>query len=206
VKNVTAATVQRIPLAFSDDEMTDEPHQSGFFSCMYCALRFGVRAIYTSSSENEFVGVETFSDTVPKARETHFDSAIGTAADVGCSRAPTCKNEASTKFAEDLEGTVRKSGDPTKNLSLIANREEILENRDRTPSVAAYNESFGMSFRGEMLSVSSEVVNTVGGVPKFSLLWTTPEYVDETGRDVQKKRLRLPDKTFAAKKHTFSSF
>jgi hypothetical protein len=45
-----------------------------------------------------------------------------------------------------------------------------------------------------MLSVKGEVVDTDGGVPQFSLLWTSPEFVDETGGDVLSKKLRLTDK------------
>jgi hypothetical protein len=64
---------------------------------------------------------------------------------------------------------VRKSSGLVENLSLIENREEIPEDKD-PPSVTAYNESFGTSFRGELFSVSGEVVDADDGVPKFSLL------------------------------------
>jgi hypothetical protein len=48
-----------------------------------------------------------------------------------------------------------------------------------------------------------EWVDTDDGVPKFSLLWTSPEFVDE---DAPKKKLRLTGKTpSTAEKHTSSS-
>jgi hypothetical protein len=47
------------------------------------------------------------------------------------------------------------------------------------------------------------VVDTDDGVLKFSLLWTSPEFVDEIGGDVPKKKLRLTGKTpSTAEKHT----
>jgi hypothetical protein len=50
------------------------------------------------------------------------------------------------------------------------------------------------------------VVDSDDGAPRLSLLWTSPEFVDETGEDVQTKKLRLTDKTpSAVKKHTSSS-
>jgi hypothetical protein len=94
--------------------MTNEPHQTGFSSCLCCALRFGVRCAYAPSSENEFVDVETFSDIVPEARETPVDSTVAAEAGAGCSQALVTNEEASPKFAEDLECTVSKGGDLVK--------------------------------------------------------------------------------------------
>jgi hypothetical protein len=114
MKKVVVVVVQRVPPAFSDDEMTNEPHQTGFSSCLCCALRFGVRCAYAPSSENEFVDVETFSDIVPEARETPVDSTVAAEAEAGCSQALVTNDEASPKFAEDLECTVSKGGDLVK--------------------------------------------------------------------------------------------
>jgi hypothetical protein len=55
------------------------------------------------------------------------------------------------------------------------------------------------------LSVSGEVIGADGVVPKFSLLWTSPEFVGEIGGDAP-KRLQLTGKTtYAVEKHTSSS-
>jgi hypothetical protein len=205
VKKDVAAIVQRVPPALSDDEMTDEPRQTSFSSFLCCALRFRVHRAYTLGSENEFVDVETFSDIVPEAQETPVDSAVAAKAEVGCSHAPVTNDEASLKFAKDLKRTVSKGGDLVENPSLIGNCEEIPKDQDPAPSVTAYNKSFGTSFRGELLSVSSEVVD-VHGVPKFSLLWKSPKFMGETGGETPKKKLRLTGKTIsAAEKQTSSS-
>jgi hypothetical protein len=66
---------------------------------------------------------------------------------------------------------------------LIESREELPEGQDPSPLVIAYNESFGTSFRGELLSVMGEVVDLDDDTPKFALLWTSPESVDETGEE-----------------------
>jgi hypothetical protein len=60
-----------------------------------CELRFRVRHAYTLGSENEFVDVETFSDIVPEA--------VPAEAEAGTSQALATNDEASPKFAEDLE-------------------------------------------------------------------------------------------------------
>jgi hypothetical protein len=69
VKKISVATVQRVPSAFSDDEMTEELRPTCFSSCLWCDLRFNVRRSYTTGSENEFVDVETFSDDVLEVQE-----------------------------------------------------------------------------------------------------------------------------------------
>jgi hypothetical protein len=52
-----------------------------------------------------------------------------------------------------------------------------------------------MSFRGELLSVMGEVVVSDDDAPKFALLWTSRESVDETGEELPKKRSRLTGET-----------
>jgi hypothetical protein len=50
------------------------------------------------------------------------------------------------------------------------------------------------------------VVDSDDGAPRFCLLWTSPEFVDETGGDAPKKKLRLSGKApSTAEKHTSSS-
>jgi hypothetical protein len=194
VKKVVAAVVQRVPSAFSDDEMSDEACPTGFSFCLWCDLRFNVRHGYTPGSENKFVDVETFSDIVPEVRETPVDPVNAADAEGGSSQAPISKDKASPEFTKDLERTVRKDGDMDENPLQIENREEIPEDQDPTPSIAAYNESFGTSFRGELLSVSGEVIVADGGVPEFCLLWKSPKLMGETGGDAPKKNLQLSGK------------
>jgi hypothetical protein len=77
VKKIAAATIQRVPSAFSNDEMTEEPPPIGFSSCLWCELRFGVHRGDSPVSKNEFVDVETFSDDVleVQAGPINFDVA-----------------------------------------------------------------------------------------------------------------------------------
>jgi hypothetical protein len=69
---------------------------------------------------------------------------------------------------------MQRSDDPVDNLPLVETREELPEGQDPSPSVAAYNESFSTSYRGELLSVSCETAIVDGGAPKLSLLWKSP--------------------------------
>jgi hypothetical protein len=103
VKKVVAAVV---PPAFSDNDMIDEPRQIGFSSCSWCNLRFDVRRGYTPNSENDFVDIETFSDTVLEARSVPFEPSIVASVDVGTSKTIVTNEEASLKFTEELEHTV----------------------------------------------------------------------------------------------------
>jgi hypothetical protein len=202
VKKIVVATVQRVPSAFSDDEMTDEPRPTGFSSCLWCDLRFGIHRGYSLGSENEFVDVDTFSDDVLEVQAAPIESVAAGDTETGPSQASAFKDRASPKFTKDLELTVQKYGDPVENPSLIERREELPEGQDPSPSVAAYNENFGTSFRGELLSVRGEVVDSDDGAPRLSLLWTSPEFMDETREDARTKKLRLTGKTPSAiKKH-----
>jgi hypothetical protein len=101
---------------------------------------------------------------------------------------------------------VQRSDDPVETLPLVETREELPEGQDPSPSVDAYNESFGTSFTGELLSVSDETTVADGGAPKLSLLWKSPKFMDETGGDVPTKKLRLSSKVICgADKQSFSS-
>jgi hypothetical protein len=80
------------------------------------------------------------------------------------------------------------------NLPLVETREELPEGQDPSPSVVAFNESFSMSFRGELLSVSCETDVADGGAPKLSLLWKSPKFMDDTGGDSPMKTLQLSSK------------
>jgi hypothetical protein len=89
------------------------------------------------------------------------------------------------------------------NPSLIESHEELPEGQDPSPSVIAFNESFGTSFRVELLSIKGEVVDSSDDTPKFALLWTSPEFVGETGEGVPKKKSRLIGETSSAiEKHS----
>jgi hypothetical protein len=98
-----------------------------------------------------------------------------------------------------------KSGGLLEDPSLVGTREVIPDEQDPNPSVTTYNESFGTSFRGEMLSVSREVIGADSGSTKFSLLWKSPKLVGETRGDAPKKKLRLTTKTIVTAEKQSSS-
>jgi hypothetical protein len=64
---------------------------------------------------------------------------------------------------------------------LLETREDLPEGQDPSPSVAAFNKSFGTSHRGELLSVSCEVARNRGGAPRILTLWKSSALIDETG-------------------------
>jgi hypothetical protein len=120
--------------------MIEEPRLIGFSSCLWCDLGFGVHHNYSLGSENEFDDVESFSEDVLEVRVAPVESAT--------SQAVASKDKASPKFTKDLELTVQRGDDPVENPYLIESHEELPEGQDPSPSVIAFNESFGTSFRG----------------------------------------------------------
>jgi hypothetical protein len=63
---------------------------------------------------------------------------------------------------------------------LLETREDLPEGQDPSSSVAAFNKSFGTSYRGELLSVGCEVARNKGGAPKILTLWKSSTLIDET--------------------------
>jgi hypothetical protein len=98
--------------------MIDEPRQTGFSSCLWCDLIFGVRRDYIQNSGNYFVDVETFSDTAPEARFVPVKPSTVASID-GTSKAVVADEEASPKFIEDLERTMSQSGILLEDPSLV---------------------------------------------------------------------------------------
>jgi hypothetical protein len=91
---------------------------------------------------------------------------------------------------------------------LIESREELPKGQDHSPPVIAFNEGFGTSFRGELLSIRGEVLDLgddAPKAPKFALLWTSPEFVGETGEGVPKKKSPLTGKKSSAVEKHFSA-
>jgi hypothetical protein len=107
VKKIVVATVQRVPSAFSDDEMTDKLRPTSFSCCLWCDLRLNVHRSCTPGSENEFVDVETFSDDVLEVQEAPTSSVAAVDAKANPSQASAPKDRASPKFNKDLERTVQ---------------------------------------------------------------------------------------------------
>jgi hypothetical protein len=64
---------------------------------------------------------------------------------------------------------------------LLETREDLPKGQDPSPSVAAFNKSFGTSHRGELLSLDCEVARNKGGEPRVLTLWKSSALIDETG-------------------------
>jgi hypothetical protein len=151
--------------------------------------------LYSPGSENELVDVESFSDGVVEIEKKAPADSVADLDAGGASPQPSSpKDKASPEFAEDLERTVQRSDGPTDDLPLVETHEKIPQDQDPSPSIAAFNESFGTSFRGELLSVSDETTSMDGGSTRLSLLWKSSKFMDDTGIDASLKMLRLSSK------------
>jgi hypothetical protein len=175
--------------------MIDEPHPKGSSSCLWCDLRFNIRRSYSPGSENELVDIESFSDDVTRDEKATTDSVVVSDAGGAAPQPSSPQDKDSPEFTRDLERTVQREEDPIENLPVVEMREELLEGQDPSPSIAAFNESFGTSYKGELLSVSHEMLVAGGGASKLLLLWNSSKFVDETGGEAPTQTLQLPDKT-----------
>jgi hypothetical protein len=97
--------------------------------------------------------------------------------------------EASSEFARELEMTIQNGEYLVQDVPLIKTREDLPEGQDPSPSVAAFNKSFGTSHRGELLSVGCEVARNKGGAPKILTLWKSSALIDETGEGSSEQSL-----------------
>jgi hypothetical protein len=59
--------------------------------------------------------------------------------------------------------------------------EDLPEGQDPSPSLAAFNKSFGTSYRGELLSVGYKATSIGDDTSKILTLWKSPTLVDEIG-------------------------
>jgi hypothetical protein len=78
---------------------------------------------------------------------------------------------------------------------LIEIREDLPEGQDPSPSVAAFNKSFGTSHRGELLSVGYKVVGIGDGASRVLTLWKSPTFTNETGDEASEQTLHLLGQT-----------
>jgi hypothetical protein len=177
VKKVVATEVCCVLAAF-DDEIFAEPSQKGFSSWAF--LRFNFHENYTSSSENEFVDIGSFSDVVTEVQK---EVVSATTAETPVAVVETVnpqsihpQEEASPEFTKELELTIHRGDDPIQDAPLLEIREDLPEGQDPSPSLAAFNKSFGTSYRGELLSVSYKAASVGDGT-----LWKSPTLVDEIG-------------------------
>jgi hypothetical protein len=109
-----------------------------------------------------------------------------------------------------LERIVQRKEDPIENHLVVETREELLD----SPSVAAFNESFGTSYRGELLSVSRKMA--VWEVVRLSFCycgirlnsWMTQDEIcsNEDASIAQQDSLRFGEATFFLFEENFYDF
>jgi hypothetical protein len=85
--------------------------------------------------------------------------------------------------------TIHKGENPIQDVPLIETREDLPEGQHPSPSVAAFNKSFGTSYRGELLSVGYDVASTGGGASRILTLWKSPTLINETGEGASEQTL-----------------
>jgi hypothetical protein len=196
VKKVVSSEVRWVPSAF-DDDLFVESSQKGFF--FWPLLRFNFHEHCPSDSKNEFVDIDYFSDAVPEVqKEVVSATAVEPPAatiDTIVSQPVRPQDEASPEFTKELELTIHRGENPVQDAPLVEIREDLSEGHTPSRSLAAFNKSFGMSYRGELLSVGCEAAGTGGGASTILTLWKSPTLVNETGEGASEQMSRLPGET-----------
>jgi hypothetical protein len=197
VRKVSSVGVRRVPSAFDDDAFEKADNRKGV--CFWPLFNF--RDNCPSGSENEFVDVDSFSDAAPEVRkevvpdaadEAIVEAEITTPAEAPAtaevpaadiSQAIRSRDEASPEFAKELELTIQRGGggNPTEHAPLVEVREVVPEDQTPSPSLAAFNKSFGTSHRGKLLSVGFETTGFGSKTSKILTLWKSSVTVDESG-------------------------
>jgi hypothetical protein len=176
MKKVVSAGVWQIPSA--------EPIQKGFSSWPF--LRFNFHEHCTPGSENEFVDIYCFSDVAAEAtKEAEIAAAVETTDPQPVHR----QDKASPEFTKEIEMTVHQGEDPAPDVPFVETRENLPEDQDPSPSVAAFNKNFGTSYRGEWLSVGYEVAGIRDGASKILTLWKSPTLINEIGEGASEQTL-----------------
>jgi hypothetical protein len=190
-KKVSSSGVRRVPSAFDDDILTKADSPKGVFLWPL----FNFRDICPAGSENEFVDIDSFSDVAPEVQQEASPAAAeksAVAAEVAAhTESPaaaetpaadvTAADQVSSDFARDLERTIQRDGHSSENIPLVEVREVVPEDQAPSPSLAAFNKSFGTSHRGKLLRVGFETIGVGGKTSKFLTLWKSSTIVDETG-------------------------
>jgi hypothetical protein len=147
-------------------------------------------------SKNEFIDVETFSDDVVEVQK-EVTKYVGAGDAGGAAPHSSAPHEASPKFSRELEMTVQKGENPIESFPFVETREDLPEGQDPSPSIAAFNKSFGTSHRGELLSVGCEMAIAGDGASKFLLLSNSSNFIDATGEEAPKQAPQLLSKTIS---------
>jgi hypothetical protein len=178
VKKITVAEVRCVPSAF-DEDIIVEPSHKGFVPFLWPDLRFNVHRHFTPCSKYEFMDIENFSDVVAEAPKEVITSAAATTVGVIDPHPSSHQDDASPEFIKKLEITVHKGEEPAHGVPLVETREDLPEDQHLSPSMIAFNKSFGTSHRGELLRVGYEKTDAIDGTSKLLSLWKSSKIVDE---------------------------
>jgi hypothetical protein len=171
VKKVVSSEVRRVPSAFDDNLFMEPASQKGSF--FWPLLRFNFQEHCPSGSENEFVDIVSFSDAAPEVQKEVIPDTVEppvTATDTAVPQSVHPHDEASPEFTKELELTIHRGEDPVQDAPLLEVREKVPEGQAPSPSLAAFNKSFGTSHRGELLSVGFEEASIGDGASKILTL------------------------------------
>jgi hypothetical protein len=134
------------------------------------------------------VDVETFLDDIADVQKGAIAPVAAVVADkVADPRPSGSQDRASPEFVKELEMTVHRGGSPVQNAPFVETHEDIREDQDPSPSMIAFNKSFGTFHWGELLSVGYEKADTRDGTSKFLTLWESSKFVDKTGEGSSKQ-------------------
>jgi hypothetical protein len=151
VRKVVSSGVRRVPSAFDDNLVVEAASQKG--------------------SENEFVDIDSFSDAAPEVRKDVVpDAAVEPPVAAAASQSVPHRDDATPEFTKELELTVHRGDDPVQYAPLLEVCEVVPEGQAPSPSLPAFNKSFGTSHRGELLSVGFEAASIGGSGSKILTL------------------------------------
>jgi hypothetical protein len=145
------------------------------------------------------VDIDSFSDVAPEVRKEAVPDAAAepaveaevtvpteapvaaevSAADI--SQPALSRDEASPEFSKELELTVQRGEHPTEHAPLVEVREVVPEDQTPSPSLPAFNKSFGTSHRGKLLSVGFETTGIGSKTSKILTLWKSSMTIDGSG-------------------------
>jgi hypothetical protein len=195
VRKVSSIGVRRVPSAFDDDAFVEADSPKGV--CFWPLFNFRDNCL--SGSENEFVDVDSFSDVAPEVRKeavpdaaaepaTEAEVVVPTEAPVAAeasaadiSQPALSRDEASPEFAKELELTIQRGENPTEHAPLVEVREVVPEDQTPSPSLVAFNKSFGTSHRDKLLSVGFETTGIGSKTSKILTPWKSSVTIDESG-------------------------
>jgi hypothetical protein len=163
VKKVVSSEVRWVPSSFDDDRFV-EPSQKGFFFCPLSRFNFHERC--PSGSKNEFVDIDSFSNVAPDVQKEVVSTAAATF-DTTVPPPVHPQNEASPEFTKELELTIHRGENRIQDAPLVEIREDLPKGQAPSPSLAAFNKSFGTSYHGELLSVGCKMASTRDGTSKI---------------------------------------